>query len=74
MFDSQVVEGGVVVVYGVVRVPEDVSEDVAKLPVPPKSQSYVPFAQKDVYKELKLRGYQYRYVLRGSVSWGTENF
>lgn len=57
----EVIEGGATVVTGHVRVPEDVSKEITPLPLPPPNETYAPLTEKDVYKELKLRGYNYRY-------------
>lgn len=56
----EVIEGGVGVVVGRVYVPDDVGREIVPLPIAPPSEEYLPLVEKDVYKELKLRGYQYR--------------
>lgn len=57
----EVIEGGVCVVTGRVYVPEDVTKEITPLPIVPATEEFLPLTEKDVYKELKLRGYQYRY-------------
>lgn len=57
----EVIEGGVCVVTGRVYVPEDVAKEITLLPLVASTENYLPLSEKDVYKELKLRGYQYRY-------------
>lgn len=48
-------------VTGHVYVPEDVAKEITPLSLPPPNDYYSPLSEKDIYKELKLRGYQYRY-------------
>lgn len=58
----QIVESNAAVVSGTVYIPDDVSKEVVDLPipVPEKKDYYVPLNSRDIYKELRLRGYNYR--------------
>lgn len=66
----EICETNTVVVTGKIRVSEDPSNNKDQLKLPPPStpvetQQALPLNTKDVYKELKLRGYEYRGVFQG---------
>lgn len=60
-------EGGSVAVSGKISVPDDVSKEVLNLPTP-RVQTEIdllPLDSADIYKELRLRGYDYEGIFRG---------
>lgn len=59
---KQVTESGQPVVTGRVRVPEKIENEFIELPVlkAPKGEDSIVLNEKDIYKELRLRGYNYR--------------
>lgn len=63
----EVVEGGAAIVTGRAYVPEHMNKVMAKLPVlqPAEGKDLVPLSSRDVYKELRLRGYHYTGLFRG---------
>ncbi|XP_054286913.1 fatty acid synthase-like [Macrosteles quadrilineatus] len=64
--DFELVEGGSVAVSGRVRLPEDVEKEQLTLPPPPKPQGdFLDLERADIYKDLRLRGYDYTGVFRG---------
>lgn len=65
--DFELCEGGSVAVTGRISVPEDVSKETLNLEKPTLSQSQdlLPLTLPDIYKELRLRGYDYEGVFRG---------
>jgi len=66
----EVVEGGVAVVTGTVQVPDNVSHVRASLEFsePQTSDDLLELFSQDIYKELRLRGYNYQGDFRGLVS------
>ncbi|KAL3275414.1 hypothetical protein HHI36_020177 [Cryptolaemus montrouzieri] len=60
-------EGGSVAVSGKIRVPEDVTKETIELPKPQikVDKNVLPLENKDIYKELRLRGYDYGGIFRG---------
>ncbi|XP_049809979.1 fatty acid synthase isoform X1 [Schistocerca nitens] len=61
-------EGGAVVVSGRIYVPEDPDHEMLNLPAPaklPENKEMLPLTTSDVYKELRLRGYDYGGIFRG---------
>ena len=58
----EVVEGGAAVVSGTVRVPDNVSHERASLEFfePQTSDDLLELSSRDIYKELRLRGYNYQ--------------
>jgi fatty acid synthase len=58
----EVFEGGTAVVSGTVRVPDNVSHERASLEYfePQTSDDLLELSSQDIYKELRLRGYNYR--------------
>ncbi|EZA60541.1 hypothetical protein DMN91_010029 [Ooceraea biroi] len=66
--EFEISEAGTVVVRGNIRVSEAIEKDQLKLPppaVPPVKEEILPLNTKDVYKELKLRGYEYHGIFQG---------
>ncbi|XP_066156912.1 fatty acid synthase [Euwallacea fornicatus] len=65
--DFELCEGGSVAVTGKIYVPEDVAKESLTLPKPLiKSQTDVlNLVKEDIYKELRLRGYDYEGIFRG---------
>ncbi|KAF2904462.1 hypothetical protein ILUMI_01702 [Ignelater luminosus] len=61
----EVAELGQAIVSGRIYVPEDFLEEVVALPLPPEDEETISFTTKDIYKELKLRGYNYMGAFRG---------
>jgi fatty acid synthase len=66
----EVFEGGAVVVNGTVRVPDNVSHETASLEFfePQISDDLLELCSQDIYKELRLRGYNYHGDFCGLVS------
>lgn len=64
--DFELCEGGSVAVTGRISVPEDVSKETLNLDKPTLSQSgdLLPLTLLDIYKELRLRGYDYEGIFR----------
>jgi len=60
-------EGGSVVVSGHIYVPEDIEKEQLDLPVPAQSteSELLPLRTPDIYKDLRLRGYDYGGIFRG---------
>lgn len=50
---------GQAIVSGKIYVPENFADEVVSLPLPPEEEEPISFTSKDIYKELKLRGYNY---------------
>jgi fatty acid synthase len=67
--DFELCESGSVAVSGRIYVPEDVSKEVLNLKkqVPEVSKDLLSLNGSDVYKELRLRGYDYDGIFRGIV-------
>ncbi|KAL1517282.1 hypothetical protein ABEB36_001067 [Hypothenemus hampei] len=65
--DFELCEGGSVVVTGKIYVPEDVSKETLNLPKPevPEEKDVLQLTLPDIYKELRLRGYDYEGIFRG---------
>jgi len=57
----EVVEGGTAVVSGTVQVPDNVSQERASLKFfePQTNDDLLEISSQDIYKELRLRGYNY---------------
>lgn len=70
--DFEICETGAIVVSGNVRVSEAIEKDQLKLsppPIPPTTNDQIlPLNTKDIYKELRLRGYEYRDTFQGIKS------
>lgn len=67
----EVIEGGAAVVTGVIKVPRDISEHINEIPIPANADEAV-LDEKDIYKELKLRGYHYGGPFKGLKSCNLE--
>lgn len=52
-------------VRGQIRIPEDVSKEVLSLKEPEVVKNGLPLNTSDIYKELGLRGYDYKGIFRG---------
>jgi fatty acid synthase len=67
----EVFEGGATVVSGTVRVPDNVSNERASLEFTElqTSDDLLELSSEDIYKELRLRGYNYRGAFCGLVSF-----
>lgn len=67
--EFELCESGSVAVSGRIYVPEDVSKEVLHLtkPTPQITKDLLPLTTSDVYKELRLRGYDYDGIFRGIV-------
>ncbi|XP_028050812.1 fatty acid synthase [Monomorium pharaonis] len=69
--DFEICEAGTVVVNGNVRVSKAIEKDQLNLPplsISPIDKEILPLNTKDIYKELKLRGYEYRDIFQGIKS------
>jgi len=62
----EVVEGGAAIVTGRIYVPDDPDQELADLPPPSPAtgQDLIPLEPRDIYKELRLRGYNYAGLFR----------
>lgn len=66
--DFEICEADTIVASGNIRVSEDVDKDNLKLAPPPTplaDRDTLSLNAEDIYKELRLRGYEYRGVFRG---------
>lgn len=65
--EFELCEGGSVAVSGKISVPEDVSKEVMTLPLPVVTieEDVLPLEGADIYKELRLRGYDYEGLFKG---------
>lgn len=65
--EFELCEGGSVAVSGRISVPEDVSKELLNLPKqqPNVEKDVLPLNLSDIYKELRLRGYDYEGIFRG---------
>lgn len=65
--EFELCEGGSVAVSGKISVPEDASKEVLDLPKPEvkPEKDVLPLNGADIYKELRLRGYDYEGIFRG---------
>jgi fatty acid synthase len=66
----EVFEGGAAVVSGTVRVPDNVSHETASLELLEQQtgDNLLELSSQDIYKELRLRGYNYQGDFCGLVS------
>ncbi|XP_063218658.1 fatty acid synthase-like [Bacillus rossius redtenbacheri] len=65
----EIVEGGVAIVTGRCYVPKAPSEEMADLEAPePVDAGLIELSRRDVYKELRLRGYNYSGLFRSIIS------
>lgn len=65
--EFELCEGGSVAVSGKIYTPEDINKEVLNLPQPTikVEKDALPLTTPDVYKELRLRGYDYEGIFRG---------
>lgn len=72
--DFEICEGGSVAVIGKIRIPEDVDKEQLNLQPPstPSKPELLELTTEDVYKELRLRGYDYTGAFQGIVN--SDNF
>nr|CAI5827466.1 unnamed protein product [Callosobruchus analis] len=65
--EFELCEGGSVAVSGKISVPEDVTKESLTLPKPQvqTEKDVLPLTAPDIYKELRLRGYDYEGIFRG---------
>ncbi|KAK9884292.1 hypothetical protein WA026_005244 [Henosepilachna vigintioctopunctata] len=63
----EVIEGGTDVVSGTIRIINEDNLEYAELPLPAESErsDNIKLKTKDIYKELRLRGYNYKGAFRG---------
>ncbi|XP_003423914.1 fatty acid synthase [Nasonia vitripennis] len=68
--DFEICEGGSVAVTGKIRVPEDIKKDQLSLPAPAvsKEPELLELKTEDIYKDLRLRGYDYTGKFQGILS------
>jgi fatty acid synthase len=66
----EVSEQGTAIVSGTVRIPENVSHEMASLESyqPHRSNNLLELSSDDIYKELRLRGYNYQGIFCSLVS------
>lgn len=64
----EVIEGGVAVVTGFIRSTQNASEERLNPSLAPKLEMEEEMQSRDVYKELRLRGYHYTGLFRGIKS------
>lgn len=62
----EIVEGGAAIVTGRIYVPENINKEIVELEAPEDETdpSLVDLSGKDFYKELRLRGYNYKGLFR----------
>lgn len=64
--EFELVEGGSVAVSGKIRIPEDIDKEQLTLPEPTYADTQnLPLKTNDIYKDLRLRGYDYGGIFRG---------
>lgn len=66
--DFEICEAGSVAVSGKIRASENIEKEQLELPpppTPPANKETLPLNTKDIYKELRLRGYEYRDIFQG---------
>ena len=68
----EVVEGGAAIVTGRIYVPTDIQSELTGLPPPvvdsQNNNDLIELSSKDIYKELRLRGYNYKGLFRSLIS------
>jgi fatty acid synthase len=66
----EVVEGGAAIVSGSVYLPTDISREIVPMepPKPVNDDELLELTTRDIYKELRLRGYNYQGFFRSLVS------
>lgn len=71
----EVVEGGAAIVTGRIYVPENIDKECVNMPPLKDTESkpdMLPLGSRDVYKELRLRGYNYKGLFRGITQANNE--
>lgn len=71
----EVVEGGAAIVTGRIYVPENIDKECVSMPPledTETSPDTLPLGSRDVYKELRLRGYNYKGLFRGITQANNE--
>lgn len=68
--EFEICEGGSVAVSGKIYSPDDISKEILDLPKPKEvsGSDILPLSSSDIYKELRLRGYDYDGIFRGIAS------
>lgn len=69
--EFEICEGGSVAVSGVIRIAENIDKEMLDLPDQEPVKDHLPLTKADVYKDLRLRGYDYGGIFRGIQ--GTDN-
>ncbi|XP_011875303.1 PREDICTED: fatty acid synthase-like [Vollenhovia emeryi] len=64
----EIIEGGNVIVTGIVRIPTNIANEKIPTDLVEHADEEEEMNTKDIYKELRLRGYQYSGVFRGLKS------
>lgn len=70
----EIVEGGAAIVTGRIYVPENINKEIVDLDAPEDEidPSLVELSSKDFYKELRLRGYNYKGLFRSVTKANNE--
>lgn len=71
----EVVEGGAAIVTGRIYVPENIDRECVSMPPLKETETKpdtLPLSSRDVYKELRLRGYNYKGLFRGITEANNE--
>lgn len=66
--DFEICEGGSVAVTGTIRTPEDINKEQLTLAKPKVNTEHITLNSSDVYKDLRLRGYDYQGIFKGIMS------
>lgn len=61
----EICEGGSVAVTGRIYIPDDIESEQLELPEPYVEDNTLPLKTNDIYKDLGLRGYDYKGIFRG---------
>ncbi|CAH0385876.1 unnamed protein product [Bemisia tabaci] len=70
----EVVEGGAAIVTGKITVPNDITKETINMELPEDTETgpdLIELSAKDIYKELRLRGYNYKGLFRSLVAADT---
>ncbi|KAF5278088.1 hypothetical protein FQR65_LT03604 [Abscondita terminalis] len=71
--EFEICESGSVAVSGKISVPEDITKEFVDLsPAVKDNSEHIPLTTGDIYKELRLRGYDYQGIFKGITS--SDNF
>ncbi|KAK4877606.1 hypothetical protein RN001_010112 [Aquatica leii] len=68
--EFEICESGAVAVSGKIIEPDDITKEFVDLPTPivKEDSEHLPLTTSDIYKELRLRGYDYQGVFKGITS------